>query len=248
MSRIRLFSITLLIIGLCLIQALKVLAGPPFLTDDPVPTDYQHWETYLFAQGEHEHNGYTVNGPAVELNYGGLPDTQFSLTIPVTWVGGEAPHASGLDDLLVGVKYRFLQETNGWPQISAYPQITLPTGDAARGLGLGRVSYELPVWLQKSWGPWTTYGGGGATWISTPGWDNYGFAGWLLQRDLNEHLSLAGEVYAQSQVADDEHAFVALNFGGTYQLTEHFSLLASVGHSIAGQPVMLWYAAIGFDW
>jgi hypothetical protein len=25
----------------------RVLAGPPFVTDDPVPVDYQHWEVYL---------------------------------------------------------------------------------------------------------------------------------------------------------------------------------------------------------
>ena len=28
-------------------------AGPPFITDDPEPTDYQHWELYVFSQGTH---------------------------------------------------------------------------------------------------------------------------------------------------------------------------------------------------
>ena len=27
--------------------ALNVLAGPPFLTDDPEPVDYQNWEFYV---------------------------------------------------------------------------------------------------------------------------------------------------------------------------------------------------------
>ena len=27
-------------------------AGPPYLTDDPVPTDTGHWEIYAFTAGE----------------------------------------------------------------------------------------------------------------------------------------------------------------------------------------------------
>ena len=30
-----------------------------------------------------------------------------------------------------------------------------------RGLGNGRAWCKIPLWIQKSWGPWTTYGGGG---------------------------------------------------------------------------------------
>ena len=29
----------------------KVLAGPPFLTDDPEPVDYQNWEFYIASVG-----------------------------------------------------------------------------------------------------------------------------------------------------------------------------------------------------
>ena len=31
--------------------AQAALAGPPFLTDDPAPTDNQHYEVYGFANG-----------------------------------------------------------------------------------------------------------------------------------------------------------------------------------------------------
>jgi Putative MetA-pathway of phenol degradation len=233
---------------LSLILVTRAFAGPPYLTDDPVPTDYQHWETYLFAMGDHEDGGYIINGPAVELNYGALPDTQVSLTVSMTSVGGDTPAASGLGDVLFGVKYRFVHETNGWPQIAFYPAVTLPTGDAARGLGNGRAWFQLPLWLQKSWGPWTTYGGGGAALNSAPGARDYGFAGWLLQRDIGEHLTLGGEVFAQGRDAADDGAFLALNFGGSYQFNEHFSVLASAGHSVAGDAHTLWYFALGLDW
>jgi hypothetical protein len=153
-----------------------------------------------------------------------------------------------LGDVQLGVKYRFLHETNGWPQIAFYPAVTLPTGNAARGLGSGRAWFQLPLWVQKSWGPWTTYGGGGAALNSAADRRDYGFAGWLLQRDFGEHLTLGGELFAQGRDEDNDQGFIALNFGGSYKLTEHFSLLASAGHSVAGENHMLWYFALGWTW
>jgi hypothetical protein len=248
MSEPRAANILLLILVWNLILAGGTFAGPPYLTDDPEPTDYQHWEDYLFALGDHTGGGYLIYGPAVEVNYGAWPDTQLSLTVPMTSVGGNMPDASGFGDVLMGVKYRFLHETNGWPQMAFYPQVNLPTGDATRGLGNGRAWYLLPVWLQKSWGPWTTYGGGGAALNSARGQRNYPFAGWLLQRDIGEHLTLGGELFAQGRDSDDDHAFLALNFGGSYKFNEHFSVLASAGHSVAGQANLFWYFGLGLNW
>ncbi len=76
-----------LAVCLNLVLAARLIAGPPFLTDDPEPVDYQHWEAYLFTLGDHS-GSYTVEGPAVELNYGVLPDTQLHLIVPMTTVGG----------------------------------------------------------------------------------------------------------------------------------------------------------------
>ena len=33
--------------------AVPARAGPPYLTDDPDPTDLGHWEIYAFTTGEH---------------------------------------------------------------------------------------------------------------------------------------------------------------------------------------------------
>lgn len=145
----------LLTVGLTSIAATHTLAGPPFLTDDPEPVDYQHWEFYLFGNGDHTGAGnYTLNGPAAELNYGVLPDTQLHLILPMTTVGVEgAPTETGLGDMELGVKYRFVHETNGWPQIGIFPMAEVPTGDAGRGLGNGKTWFRLPLWVQKSWGP-----------------------------------------------------------------------------------------------
>ena len=97
-----------LAVCLNLILATHAFAGPPFLTDDPEPVDYQHWEAYLFANGDHTSGGYIINGPAVELNYGVLPDTQLHLIVPMTTVGsGGVPTVSGLGDTEFGIRIPF---------------------------------------------------------------------------------------------------------------------------------------------
>jgi Putative MetA-pathway of phenol degradation len=240
----------LLAAGLILFLAAAALAGPPFLTDDPVPVDYEHWEAYLFTMGDdHPGSGYAIQGPAVEVNYGALPDTQLHLATSLTTVGGGGNSTqSGFGDTELGIKYRFVHETNGWPQIAIFPAVELPTGDAGRGLGNGRSWFKLPVWAQKNWGPWTTDFGGGAALNSAPGQRDYAYGGWLLQREFGEHLTLGGEIFAQGQDTDDDQGYAALNFGGTYNVNEHFSLLLSAGHSIAGEEHLLWYFGLYWTW
>jgi hypothetical protein len=238
-----------LLIGLNWLPVPQTFAGPPFLTDDPEPVEYQHWEAYLFGNGDHAGGSYAINGPAVELNYGVLPDTQLHLIVPMTTVGGSGvPTVSGLGDTEFGVKYRFLHETNGWPQIGIFPMVELPTGNFGRGLGNGQAWFRLPLWLQKSFGPWTTYGGGGAALNSAPGQRDYPFGGWLVQRDFGKHLTLGGEIFAQGQDNDSDKGFAVFNFGGTCNVNEHFSLLFSGGHSFAGDRHLLWYFGFYYTW
>jgi hypothetical protein len=40
---------TLLIVCLNSILAMRAIGGPPFLTDDPEPVEYQRLEVYLFT-------------------------------------------------------------------------------------------------------------------------------------------------------------------------------------------------------
>lgn len=236
-----------LVAGINFIFAAHIFAGPPFLTDDPEPVDFQHWEFYFFGTDDYDGGAHTINAPAIELNYGVLPDTQLHLIVPMTTAAPDhGTTFSGLGDIEFGVKYRFLDETNWWPQIGIFPMIELPTGDSGRGLGNGQPWFRLPLWLQKSFGPWTTYGGGGAVVNPAPGARDYPFGGWLVQRDLGKCLTLGGEIFAQGAGTTDDHGFAALNFGGYYKFTEHFNLLFSAGHSVAGNDHTFCY--LGFYW
>lgn len=230
-----------------LLLAWRICAAPPYLTDDPDPTDYQHWEAYLFTTGDAAAGNYLINGPVAELDYGVFPNTQLTLDLGLASAGGGGkPATTGFGDVALSVKYRFLQETNGWPELAIFPGLTLPTGEADRGLGNGRATYHLPLWAQKSFGPWTVDGGGGVFLNSASGARDHPYGGVLLQRNLGGHLSLGGEMFAQGQDAEGDRGYAALNFGGSYNFTEHFSVQASAGHSVTGDDHMLWY--FGFYW
>jgi len=90
----------------------------------------------------------------------------------------------------------------------------------------------LPIWLQKDFGRWTTYGGGGY-WIN-PGAGNrdYWFAGWQLQYRLMPSLALGAELYHQTDDSLGGGETTGFNFGGIYDLTEHYHLLFSGGRGL----------------
>ena len=97
----------------------------------------------------------------------------------------------------LGFKYRFItpSKSDWFPQVGIFPLLEVPTGDARRNLGSGNVDAFLPVWIQKDFGKWLTYGGGGY-WINPgPGNRDFWYTGWLLQRQVTDKLALGAEVF-----------------------------------------------------
>ncbi len=61
----------------------------------------------------------------------------------------------------LGAKIAFIKETKHFPQIGSFTMFEMPTGNYDKGLGVGKVWYKLPIWLQKNSGKWLFDGGGG---------------------------------------------------------------------------------------
>jgi hypothetical protein len=97
-------------------------AGPPYITDDPEPVEYRHWELYLASLVDHDASGWTGTSPHVEVNYGAVPDVQLHVIAPLTFAVpvGEAFRA-GLGDTELGVKWRFVHEGEVVPQVGVFP-------------------------------------------------------------------------------------------------------------------------------
>jgi hypothetical protein len=167
-------------------------AGPPFVTDDPEPPPPGGWEINIPFILERTPGRTEMDAPLFDLNYG-LPNVQLKLEIPV-----KVGHAddddgtmAGAGDLLVGVKWRFLNSEQSKFQLGVYPKVLLPTGDRARGLGEGRSAFVFPVVAQKSWDKWTVYGNVGFWWQTASETRNYVYAGAVLEREVNERLTWA---------------------------------------------------------
>jgi hypothetical protein len=212
--------------------AAPAAAGPPYITDDPEPVDLGHWEVYAFSAGAVDAHDATGVGPAVEINYGALPNLQLHVIGDIAYdAPSGAPTVFGPGDTELGVKYRFITpgKDDWYPQVGIFPLLEVPTGNARRGLGGGNVAAFLPVWLQKDFGKWTTYGGGGY-WINPgPRNRNYWYVGWLLQRQVTEKLALGGEVFHTTSTMVGRGGLTGFNLGGQYDFTDHYHLLFSAG-------------------
>ncbi|MGB8365565.1 MAG: hypothetical protein ACLQUZ_14250 [Rhizomicrobium sp.] len=221
---------------LCALVALATarpaLAGPPFITDDPEPVDLGHWEVYAFSAGASGRGDTTGLGPSIEVNYGAAPGLQLHIIGGLSYDDRPGGHLNvGMGDTELGAKLRFVNpgEDDWYPQVGIFPLVEVPTGDAKRGLGAGEWQEFLPLWVQKDFGKWTTYGGGGY-WINPgPGNQNYWFFGWLLQCQVTDDFALGAEVFHQTSSMIGRSASSGFNVGGIYDFTEHYHLLFSSG-------------------
>jgi hypothetical protein len=202
---------------------------------DPEPVGYQHWEVDVASQISKDKNGSSGTAPHLEVNYGLLPDLDLHTIVPLVYVNpNDGSKNYGFGDIELGLKYRFVQESDRFPMIGTFPLVEMPTGDHNRGLGSGHVRAFFPLWLQKSWEGWITYGGGGY-WIN-PGSENknYWFIGWVVQRDLTKKITIGTELFHTTPQANEEGSHIGFNLGGIFNFTEMHHLLFSTGRDIHG--------------
>lgn len=226
------FAVALFILA---IGTTKTWAGPPFRTDDPEPVDHKHGEFYIAAA--YAENSDASNGalPQFEFNYGVAPDVMIHIIAPFAF---NKPHGEamqyGFGDLEAGVKYRFLNNENAHFELATFPLMDVPSGDSDVGLGAGHTRFFIPLWVQKSWESWTTYGGGG--YWRNPGEDNkdYWFCGWEVQRDMSKTLTVGAELFAQTKTTDDGNYETGFNIGAIVNLTDDHHLLFSAGRDFRG--------------
>jgi hypothetical protein len=174
-----------------------------------------------------------MNAPLFDLNYG-LPKIQLEFDVPVVIATDQSRATAGLGDLLYGVKWKFFEDERAKIEVAIYPQMTAPTGDAQRGLGNGRPGYILPVLAQKSWGKWTLYGNIGYRVQTADNLRSNWYAGTVLQREINDRLSLGAELFGNTPTERGERPEVAFTIGGIYQLHKHLNLLFTAGRDFTG--------------
>jgi hypothetical protein len=235
----RFLSTALLVAG----GALPALAAPPYVTDDPEPTDYGHFENYVFGTGTVTRTG--IEGEAgLDLNYGATPDLQLTLVLPVAYDESSGHWGTGFGNVEIAAKYRFLHQADFGLDVAVFPRIFLPSPNS---VGERHASFLLPLWIGKDWGEWSTFGGGGCELNRGGGSKDFCVAGFAVTRQLLPNLQFGAEIYHQTADALRGRGTTGLDAGVRYDLNDTYHLLGSIGPGIqnaAEADRYTWYTSL----
>jgi len=215
-------------------------SGPPFNTDDPEPAELYHWEFYLSSASIFFHNEAVGTLPHLDMNYGAFKNAHLHLMVPLNYMYDNNNKLKfSYNTTEIGIKYRFLEETFNFPQIGIFPALEIP-----KSFNMKDIQIFLPIWFQKSFDNFTTYGGIGY-WIN-PGEDNLNwmFAGWQVQYKFSDIITQGIELIYHSKQTNDDLEQFSINYGGSININEYFHFLFSAGHSLNGNNCYLAYLGI----
>ena len=242
------FAVQLLLCSAFLaVVSLPATAGPPYLSDDPEPTDRGHFEIYTFADGMATRDGINGEG-GIDFNYGGAPNLQLTAALPVAYdFADSGPALGGLGNIELAGKYRFLTQENFGLDVAIFPRVFLPS--VSSNVGEQHASFLLPFWLEKDWGQWSAFGGGGCEVDRGGDSQDYCLAGVVVTRQLTSALQVGSEVFRQTPDTVGGAATTSVGTGVRYDLNEHFHLLGYVGRGIENAQEtdrLNWYTSILF--
>jgi hypothetical protein len=230
--------------ALALCAATPAIAGPPYITDDPVPTNKGGWEIYSFIAGEGGQSDFDADA-GLDINYGAMTDLQLTATVPLSFSHeASEPWRGGSGDLEVAVKYRVLNDSKSGLSASVFPRAILPTSGIDSD---EHTRFLLPIWVEKDFpGGISLFGGGGYEFNPGAGKMNFWQAGVALTQNLSEKVSVGAEVVHQSRDALDEAAETNAGVGSIIKLSDHYSLLFSGGPTrSAHRTTYHFYGALG---
>ena len=135
---------------------------------------------------------------------------------------------AGAGDSLIGLKYRLLAESSRAPAVLLAAAARLPTGDAARGLGVGEPAVVALAAVSRGWGPLTLTANAGYAFAAGSRADDAVVAGLAAEHQLAFGWTLVGEVFTLLGVRHAADQILA-RVGAAWQLGQHLRLDGAVG-------------------
>jgi hypothetical protein len=223
------------------------LAGPPYVSDDPEPTDYRHFEIYSFTSGTAT-RGDIGGASGIDFNYGAAPDLQLTATLPIGFDNPAAGNASfGPGNVELAAKYRFLHQDSFGLDVAVFPRVFLPSPTG--NIGNNTASLLLPVWVQKDWGGgWSAFGGGGCV-IGTRAAQDFCLTGGVITYQLFPKLQLGVELFHQTADGSGTLATTSIGIGARYDISDTYHLLGYIRRGIENAnetDQFSWYASVLF--
>jgi hypothetical protein len=200
-----------------------------------------------------EAHEWLLGTPLLDMNYGVGDHIQLKYQVPYTIdVPADAGARGGLDNSLLGVKWRFLDQTNGcWLEVSTYPQyeFVVPDSSVQRVEADNGNNILVPIEVEHKFEKVTVYAEGGVIFNSErPPETLYGMAA---EYEFSEKFSLMGEFYG-GYGRNFMVSGLSFNIGFRRALTGHIALIGSAGRAIGGPtssaPNFMSYLALQFTY
>ena len=207
------------------------------LTDDPGTPGDGAWEINTAYMDQRTGQERVRSFPHVDFNFG--LGERMQLKYETGWVFADAPDGgaakSGLDDSLLGLKWRFLDQARGGIDMSVYPQLQVEngTGSVARSIAQPGPNLFLPAEIARDFGKTKLVGEVGYQYFR--GRQNEWVVGVLGALEASDTLELLAEVRSFSQNFLNR-GDVIVNVGLRQALNSRFKLLASLGTGVTNGP------------
>ena len=205
------------------------------ITDDPETPGNRQWEINVADTLERSSGENLWEFPALDLNYG-LGD-HIQLKLEGAWLVRQRTDSKtedGAGNALAGVKWRFLDEESNGISMSTYPQIewNLSSSSVHRELIERGTHFILPVEIARKVGPFEFDAEAGYV-IGINTGDEWLF-GVLAALPVNKRFEIMAELHSDLP-ADFSSRQLTANFGTRIKLTDHITIMASVGHDLLSE-------------
>lgn len=214
----KIFSIAICLISFNNVQAQS--GGPPMITDDPGVVDLHKWEINTSLTSSITNNAQ-FGIPYIDANYGVAQNLQLKVEGPYLITIDHSHFSSALGEVLVGVKFRFLDEAKNFVSGGTYPQLFVN----------GQKGLLLPLLLEKTFGKFLI-GEDIGFFFGKNNYNNLQI-GSLLGYKISEKFQVMGEYFMQRNYNYETGTEGFINFGFRQVLTKTFNLMGSFGSQSA---------------
>jgi hypothetical protein len=202
------------------------------ITDDPGTPGNGHWENNIAVVFEHRPNEWSIDVPAIDLNYGWGDDIQLTLQTSLAILKRSDQGAvAGIGGTEAAIKWRFLDEERNNVDMSMFPRIifNITQSFVRRGLAEDGTRFQIPFQVAKTFGRFHADAEFGplASTLGRSEWI-YGIVGGV---ELAKTTMLMAELHGTSRI-NFTRDVLTVNFGLRHQLTDARILIASIGHEL----------------
>ena len=222
---------------LFLIEAAIAYAGRPLTIDDVAPVAPGQLEIELgFYHGLPNGGARDQKWPIVTTTYGVLDRLEFGLAIQR--INQDVPRAApsrGFEDLHINAKYKFFDETEGFPALAAAMDVKLPTANRSKGLSTGKADETFLLIATKSLAPLALHANLGYTIVGNvtgAQLRNRLRGGSAMEWALDSQWSMVGEVTGASRADIGAKNEADFQLGFRYALQPTLVLDFAAGRSL----------------